>query len=178
MCKSIAGPSPPTLFITAQGSLGTRLLYGNDLVSNIFLLIYFKGPETASPLSEQQRSLNVDNLFTELYSVKSEWQKLGEALGLDEDRLDEIFTINESEEECLRVMLEVWFQKSWKPTWRDVANALVAIGEDQLPGRLYLMSKTRGCNTLIHSPAGVVSAWFIKAVGRATPFRACTRGSK
>jgi len=105
--------------------------------------LYFKGPKTASPLLEQRRSLNVDNLFTELHSVKSEWQKLGEVLGLDEDRLDEIFTINESEDECLRVMLEVWFQKSWKPTWRDVANALVAIGEDQLPERLYLMCKIR-----------------------------------
>jgi len=71
--------------------------------------------------------------------VKSEWQKLGEALGLDEDRLDEIFTNNKSEEECLRVMLAVWFQKSWKPTWRVVANALVAIGENQLAERLYLM---------------------------------------
>jgi len=109
---------------------------------SIFSCLYFKGPKTASPLLEQRRSLNVDNLVTELHSVKSEWQKLGEALGLDEDRLDEIFTINESEEECLRVMLEVWFQKSWKPTWRDVANALVAIGEDQLPERLYLMCKT------------------------------------
>lgn len=108
----------------------------------IFSYLYFKGHTTRSSPSEQRRSLSVDNLFTELHSVKSEWQKLGEALGLDEDRLDEIFTNNESEEECLRVMLATWFQKSWKPTWRVVANALVAIGENQLTERLYLMCKT------------------------------------
>jgi len=117
-------------------------LNGSGLVSNIFICFYFKGCKTSSPPSRQRRSLNVDNLFTELHSLSSEWQKLGEALGLDEDLLDEIFTNNESEEECLRVMLEVWFQKSWKPTWRVVANALVAIEENQLARQLDLLCKT------------------------------------
>ena len=108
------------------------------------MLIFLKGCKTSSPApSERRRSLNVENLFAELYPVTSKWEKLGEALGLDEDRLDEIFTNNQSEEECLRDMLEVWFKKSYKPTWWKVANALHAIGEGQLAEQLSLMGKTR-----------------------------------
>ena len=42
--------------------------------------------------------------------LASKWQSLGEALSLDEDRLDEIFTNNEIDEVCLREMLEVYMQ--------------------------------------------------------------------
>ena len=51
---------------------------------------------------------------------------------MDEDLLDEIFTNNETDEECLKAMLEVWLQKSTNPTWKDVTDALSEIGKNQL----------------------------------------------
>ena len=70
-------------------------------------------------------------LFTKLHpTVTPKWQKLGELLGMDEDLLDEIYVNNESNEECLRVLLEVWLQKSTNPTWKSVTNALAKIGKN------------------------------------------------
>ena len=48
---------------------------------------------------------------------------------MDDDLLDEIFTNNERNEECLRVMLELWLQKSMNPTWKAVTDALSKIGK-------------------------------------------------
>jgi len=42
--------------------------------------------------------------------VTAKWQELGEALGMDEDLLDEIFTNNVTDDECLRAALEQWLQ--------------------------------------------------------------------
>ena len=49
---------------------------------------------------------------------------------MDEDLLDEIYVNNEMDEECLRVLLEVWLQKSTNPTWKNVTNALAKIGKN------------------------------------------------
>lgn len=66
--------------------------------------------------------------------MTSQWQKLGELLGVDEYRLDEIYTNNEEEEECLRVMLQLWFRNPQV----NVADALKTIGENQLAELLCL----------------------------------------
>ena len=81
------------------------------------------------------RPLTSESLFTELHpTVTSQWQKLGELLGVDEYRLDEIYTNNEEEEECLRVMLQLWFRNPQV----NVADALKTIGENQLAELLCL----------------------------------------
>ena len=54
---------------------------------------------------------------------------------MDEDLVDEIFTNNETDGECLKAMLEVWLQKSINPTWKDVTDALSKIGKNQLNHR-------------------------------------------
>ena len=53
---------------------------------------------------------------------------------MDEDRLDEIFTNNEGDEECLRVMLQLWLRNPRV----NVADALKSIGENQLAELLCL----------------------------------------
>ena len=70
--------------------------------------------------------------------MTTKWQKLGELLAMDEDLLDEIFTNNETDEECLKAMLELWLQKSMNPTWKDVTDALSTIGKNLDVG--YLLS--------------------------------------
>ena len=50
---------------------------------------------------------------------------------MDEDLLDEIYVNNEKDEECLRVLLEMWLQKSTNPTWKNVTNAVTKIGKTQ-----------------------------------------------
>ena len=74
-------------------------------------------------------------------TATDKWKKLGELLRIDEDLLDEIFTINETDEECLKAVLEVWLQKSANLTWRDVTHALKRIGNVELAESLYHRSR-------------------------------------
>ena len=56
--------------------------------------------------------------------MASKWLALGMALSLDEDRLDEISTNNETEEACLRVMLEFYMKRSdLKHSWEEIREA-------------------------------------------------------
>ena len=58
------------------------------------------------------------------------WQSLGEALSLDEDRLDEIFTNNETDEACLREMLEVYMKRSdLKHSLEEIEEAVKKVKE-------------------------------------------------
>ena len=89
------------------------------------------------------RPLTLETLLTELHpTVTPMWQKLGELLAMDGDLLDEIFTNNETDEECLSSMLEVWLEKSTNPTWKHVTDALSESREDGLAEYLYLKCKT------------------------------------
>ena len=86
--------------------------------------------------------VNVENLLDALHpAITHKWKKLGESLGIDEDDLDEIFTIGETDEECLKDVLEVWIKKS-SPTWKEVADTLKSIGEKKLAESLYIKCKT------------------------------------
>jgi len=81
-------------------------------------------------------SLNLDTLFTELHpTVTAKWQELGEALGIDEDLLDEIFTNNATDDECLRDALKQWLKI--RPACEDLSDALQKIGESQLAELLH-----------------------------------------
>ena len=53
----------------------------------------------------------MEHLQPELLPHASKWQSLGEALSLDEDRLDEIYTNNETDEACLQEMLELYLAR-------------------------------------------------------------------
>ena len=78
--------------------------------------------ETSSDLP-----LTVEKLFPALLHLAPKWQSLGEALSLDEDRLDEIFTNinNEKDEEYLREMLEVYMMRSDpKHNWKEIKEAV------------------------------------------------------
>ena len=77
------------------------------------------------------------------------WKKLGESLGVDEDFIDEIYTI-ETDEECLKKILKVWIKKS-SPTWKEVADALQTIGENKLAESLYIKCKTHPCDCVYQS---------------------------
>jgi hypothetical protein len=72
--------------------------------------------------------VTTDQLFSFLLPYASKWQPLGEALSLDEDRLDEIFTNNEREEDCLQVMLELYMMRSdLDHSWEEIQAALEKI---------------------------------------------------
>ena len=90
-------------------------------------------PHSSLYVACQSRPLTLETLFTELHlTVTDQWKKLGELLKIDEDLLDEIFTVNETDEECLKAILEVWLQKSTNLTWKDVTHALKELGNVEL----------------------------------------------
>ena len=46
----------------------------------------------------------------------------------DEDRLDEIFTNNETEEDCLRELIDVYLARSHlEPSWEKIDAALTEV---------------------------------------------------
>ena len=101
------------------------------------------------PLS-QQSSTNQDNLFAALHpAMTHNWKKLAESLGVDEDFIDEIYTI-ETDEECLKKILNIWIKKS-SPTWKEVADTLQTIGENKLAESLYIKCKTHHCDCVYQS---------------------------
>ena len=68
---------------------------------------------------------NLERLIDHLLPVVSKWQELGVALSLDEDILDEIYTNNERDEDCLRDMLERYMKRSdLKHNWEEIVAAL------------------------------------------------------
>ena len=70
----------------------------------------------------------LEHLLPELMPHASKWQSLGKALSLDEDRLDEIFTNNETDEACLEKMLEHYLQRSdLNHSWEEIEAALEKI---------------------------------------------------
>ena len=72
----------------------------------------------------------MEHLLLELLPNVSKWQSLGEALSLDEDRLDEIYTNNETDEACLEGMLELYLARTdLNHSWEEIQRALEKIGE-------------------------------------------------
>ena len=72
--------------------------------------------------------VTTEQLFSFLHPHASKWQSLGIALSLDEDRLDEVYTNNEREEDCLREMLELYMMRSdLDHSWEEVHTALEKI---------------------------------------------------
>ena len=76
------------------------------------------------------RTFNLDHLFSYLLPVLSKWQSLGKALSLDEDIIDEIYTNNETDEECLRDMLRRRLMRTdLKLSWEEINEALKKVNE-------------------------------------------------
>ena len=72
--------------------------------------------------------ITTERLFSFLLPHASKWQYLGLALLLDEDRLDEVFTNNERDEDCLQEMLELYMKRSdLNHSWEEVQVALEKI---------------------------------------------------
>ena len=77
----------------------------------------------------------LEYLLRELLPLASKWQSLGEALSLDEERLDEIFTNNETDEDCLRVTLEVYMTRpDLDHSWEEIQEVVRKIGGDVSDG--------------------------------------------
>ena len=94
---------------------------------------------------------DLEHLLPGLMGVASKWKSLGEALSLDDDIVDEIFTNNETEEECLREMLERYLMRSdLKHNWEEIEDeeALASIEKDSSGG-----SGTECCDDLQETSA-------------------------
>ena len=80
------------------------------------------------PVAALHEPLTTERLFSFLLPHASEWQSLGETLSLDDDRLDEIYINNETEETCLREMIELYMMRSdLDHSWEEIEAALQKI---------------------------------------------------
>lgn len=84
-----------------------------------------------------QMSFTIDNLYDQLWSLRSKWQEIGKAMSLPEDLLDEIDTNNETDESCLRNVLEFYMQKcDLQHTWEEM-HSFVKIVDENLADKIY-----------------------------------------
>lgn len=101
--------------------------------------------------------MTIESLIPRLLPVVTKWKEVGEALSLDEDYLDEIFTNNETDEECLQAMLELYFNNSdFDHSWKEIERAVVSVSEvDGEVQNLIVISTHRGmlCSCNYPSPA-------------------------
>ena len=82
------------------------------------------------------KPVTLEHLLSELLPLASKWQSLGEALSLDEDQLNEIFTNNETDEACLEVMLKKYMARPYlNYSWEEIQKALKQIGEELTIGQ-------------------------------------------
>ena len=92
-------------------------------MTSFHVTLYLISTETDPPFT-------VENIFPRLLSLASKWLALGEALSLDEDCLDEIFTNNDTDEACLHVMLEFYMKRSdLKHSWEEIREAMRKVEE-------------------------------------------------
>ena len=76
-----------------------------------------------------QRPMTCEELFTLLLPLASKWKGVGEVLGCGEDHLDEIFTNNNTDQDCLRNLTEIY---QGRHSRQDMVTALEEMGEIEL----------------------------------------------
>lgn len=60
----------------------------------------------------------------------AKWKEIGEALKFGEDHLDEIFTNNETDEDCLQAMMEFYLRNSdFEHSWKEIDRAIINANE-------------------------------------------------
>ena len=92
-------------------------------VMQLFHPLLYALTEAPSPIP-----FTLEHLLSKLLPHASKWQSLGEALSLDDDRLDEIYTNNETDEACLQEMLEVYVARSdLNHNWDEIQEAIKMI---------------------------------------------------
>ena len=90
------------------------------------------------PDSPPCAAYTVENLLPLLHLMASDWKSLGEALPLDEDHLDEIYTNSGTEEGCLQDILERYMMNhDFKHSWEEMAAILRKIGQDTIADMIY-----------------------------------------
>ena len=120
---------------------------------------------TPEPAAAVREPLTSERLFSFLLPHASKWQSLGEALSLDEDRLDEIYTNNQTDEACLQEMIEVYMLRSdLDHSWEEIQAILENIESSSEFDvcfehvRLYyaqpVVVNITSCNAIIDSSVG------------------------
>ena len=78
-------------------------------------------------------------VLNELCSVKEKWYDIGLGLGFDMEQLEELEKSNSKSIDCLRKMLQKWFQKG-KQSWGAVVRVLksAVVDEEMLADQLHV----------------------------------------
>ena len=78
-----------------------------------------------------------DSLLLVLHPLAPRWEDIAKALGVDEDMIDNIFTINENDQLRLHDLVEHYFQcVHFEHSWREIVQALTAIGETRMAEKI------------------------------------------
>ena len=77
------------------------------------------------------------DMYTSLLPKAAKWNSLGILLCLSPDELDIIKANSENVEECLRKVLQKWYQAQNPTTaWQEITHALRDMGEKALAKKL------------------------------------------
>ena len=77
-----------------------------------------------------------------LYEAAGQWKVIAAGLRFDEDMIDEIFTNNQTDELCLRHMVEIWVSRL-APSWETLSLVLRDMGRNDLAHKTW--SEGSGC---------------------------------
>ena len=99
-------------------------------IQSITLQLYLCVADVINPTP-----FTIPNIVSVLQPMAPKWKKLGEALSVDEDDVDEIYTKNEMDEDCLHELIERFIVVHHN--WEDVATALRKIDEEMLAGETH-----------------------------------------
>ena len=143
-----------------------------SLISPLSLTVSAVPP--AEPVTDTcSQPLTTEQLFSFLLPHVSKWQSLGEALSLDEDRLDEIYTNNERDEDSLQEILELYMMRSdLDHSWENIQAALekIKISSELLTKPYYVLVR----NDCTWAPSSVVISLLHHLLIMPYPLSLCT----
>ena len=81
---------------------------------------------------QSESSFTVHNMYLELKDVSADWERLGNLLGMSQNRLDVIKRDNDCVDRRYRRMLEEWYNENLNSSWDNIILALNQMGRKRL----------------------------------------------
>ena len=78
-----------------------------------------------------------DSLRSELHPLAGRWEDIAKDLGVDEDTIDEIFTINENNQLRMHDLVNHYFDNvHYEHSWAEIVQVLKNIGENKTADKI------------------------------------------
>ena len=93
---------------------------------------------------EADKLVDIDRVLVQLKSVQGKWREIGKALNVPETHIEQVEPYCAGNDvQGITEVIDFWMRNcGGKPTWRELANALKSVGQEQLANLLMEVYET------------------------------------